>query len=45
MTWDWLLLAGSLGLFFFLMLMFIRLLPAISMFEMRELSHDRGQAP
>lgn len=43
--WDWLLLAGSLGLFFFLMLMFIRLLPAISMFEMRELSHDRGQAP
>ena len=44
-TWDWLLLAGSLGLFFFLMLMFIRLLPAISMFEMRELSHDRGQAP
>jgi hypothetical protein len=43
--WDWLLLAGSLGLFFFLILMFIRLLPAISIFEMRGLSHARGTAP
>lgn len=33
--WDWALLAGTLGLFFFLFLLFIRFLPMISIFEMR----------
>jgi len=36
-VWDWGMFLGTLGLFFFLMFLFIRLLPMISMFEMREL--------
>ena len=36
-VWDWATLAGSLGLFFLLIVLFIRYLPVISMFEMREL--------
>jgi Ni/Fe-hydrogenase subunit HybB-like protein len=51
--WDWLTFLGTLGLFFFLLLLFIRFLPMISIFEMRELVHrsdDRvhhahGQTP
>jgi len=36
-VWDWGLLLGTLGLFFFLLLLFIRFLPMISIFEMRTL--------
>jgi molybdopterin-containing oxidoreductase family membrane subunit len=35
--WDWSTLFGSLGLFFALLFLFIRLLPMISIFEMRTL--------
>jgi molybdopterin-containing oxidoreductase family membrane subunit len=38
--WDWATLAGSLGLFACLMFLFLRLLPAISMSEMRELVEE-----
>jgi molybdopterin-containing oxidoreductase family membrane subunit len=39
-VWDWATLVGSLGLFFALFFVFIRLLPMISIFEMRELVHE-----
>jgi molybdopterin-containing oxidoreductase family membrane subunit len=44
--WDWVFLAGSISTFAWLFLVFIRLLPAISIAEMRELVHEReeGQA-
>jgi Ni/Fe-hydrogenase subunit HybB-like protein len=35
--WDWLLFIGTLGLFGFCFVLFIRFLPMISIFEMREL--------
>jgi Ni/Fe-hydrogenase subunit HybB-like protein len=35
--WDWATFLGTLGLFVALLFVFLRLLPAISMFEMREL--------
>jgi len=35
--WDWATLAGSVGLFFSLIFLFVRLLPAISIFELRQL--------
>jgi Ni/Fe-hydrogenase subunit HybB-like protein len=35
--WDWSLFIGTLGLFLALLFLFIRLLPMISIFEMREL--------
>jgi Ni/Fe-hydrogenase subunit HybB-like protein len=35
--WDWGLLIGTIGLFFALFFLFVRLLPVISIFEMREL--------
>ncbi len=35
--WDWTLFGGTVGLFFTGFLLFVRLLPVISMFEMREL--------
>jgi molybdopterin-containing oxidoreductase family membrane subunit len=38
--WDWATLFGSLGLFFCLLFLFLRLLPAISMSEMRELVEE-----
>ena len=38
--WDWATLLGSLGLFFCLLFLFVRLLPAISMSEMRELVEE-----
>jgi molybdopterin-containing oxidoreductase family membrane subunit len=41
--WDWGFLAGSLGLFVALMFLFVRLLPAISIFEVRELLHERRE--
>jgi hypothetical protein len=37
--WDWTTFIGTLGLFFFLLILFIRFLPMISIFEMRELVH------
>lgn len=36
-AWDWSLFMGTIGLFFALLFLFIRLLPMISIFEMREL--------
>lgn len=35
--WDWATYIGSLGFFFFLLFLFIRVLPMISIFEVREL--------
>ena len=35
--WDWAILAGSIGLFVALLFLFIRFLPVISIFEMRQL--------
>jgi molybdopterin-containing oxidoreductase family membrane subunit len=35
--WDWLVLFGSLGLFFSLIFLFVRFFPMISMFEVREM--------
>ena len=35
--WEWLLYFGSIGLFLALLFLFIRFLPVISVFEMREL--------
>jgi molybdopterin-containing oxidoreductase family membrane subunit len=37
--WDWATFLGTIGLFFTLFLLFIRVLPMISIFEMRELVH------
>ena len=39
--WDWLLFAGTIGLFSAGMLLFVRLLPVLSMFELRELIDRR----
>jgi molybdopterin-containing oxidoreductase family membrane subunit len=45
-VWDWATLLGSLGLFAALLFVFIRLLPMISIFEMRELVEEKQeQAP
>jgi Ni/Fe-hydrogenase subunit HybB-like protein len=41
-AWDWTFLLGSLGMFAWLFLMFIRFLPMISMTEMRKLKHETG---
>ena len=38
--WDWIFLLGSLCTFVWLFLVFIRLLPSISISEMRELAHE-----
>jgi molybdopterin-containing oxidoreductase family membrane subunit len=37
--WDWATFIGSFGLFFFLFILFIRLLPMIAAFEVRDLLH------
>jgi molybdopterin-containing oxidoreductase family membrane subunit len=43
-TWvDWTMLAGSIGFFVFLFLLFIRALPAISIFEMREIAAEEKE--
>ena len=42
--WDWTMLAGSVGLFAFFFLVFVRLLPAISIFEMRQLVAEKAPA-
>jgi Ni/Fe-hydrogenase subunit HybB-like protein len=36
-AWDWATFVGTIGLFFALLFLFIRVLPVISIFEMREL--------
>jgi len=44
--WDWATYIGTMGLFTFLLLLFIRSLPMISIFEMRELVHEQaGEHP
>jgi hypothetical protein len=40
--WDWITFFGSIGFFAFLFLLFVRFLPAISIFEMRKLIHEEG---
>jgi Ni/Fe-hydrogenase subunit HybB-like protein len=42
--WDIAMFLGTLGLFFFMMFLFIRFVPVISIFEMRELLH-RTKSP
>ena len=39
-VWDWALYVGTIGLFFALLFLFIRVLPMISIFEMRELVEE-----
>jgi molybdopterin-containing oxidoreductase family membrane subunit len=41
--WDWMTLAGSFGLFFTLLFLFLRILPAISISEMRDLVHEKKE--
>ena len=40
--WDWSLFAGTIGLFFFLFFLFVRLLPMISMFEIKEVLREES---
>ncbi|MFN0242631.1 MAG: NrfD/PsrC family molybdoenzyme membrane anchor subunit [Planctomycetota bacterium] len=42
--WDWAMFLGTIGLFFFLLLLFIRFLPMISIFEMKTLVPPSTQA-
>jgi len=43
-AWDWGLFIGTIGLFLTLILLFIRFLPVISIFEMREmLAHEKKE--
>jgi Ni/Fe-hydrogenase subunit HybB-like protein len=41
--WDWSTFLGTLGLFFALLFLFVRILPVISIFEMRELVHEQEE--
>ncbi|HOL71605.1 MAG TPA: polysulfide reductase NrfD [Bryobacteraceae bacterium] len=41
--WDWLLVIGSIGLFFWLFLLFVRYIPMISIFEGREMVHKAAR--
>jgi molybdopterin-containing oxidoreductase family membrane subunit len=41
--WDWITLFGSVALFVWLFLLFVRFLPAISIAEMRELVRESAQ--
>ncbi len=44
-VWEWLLLAGMVGLWLFLFFLFVRLLPMVSIFELKEGLHaDRQEA-
>ncbi len=38
--WDYMTYYGTIGFFLFLFFMFVRVLPAISIMEMRELVHE-----
>jgi Ni/Fe-hydrogenase subunit HybB-like protein len=40
--WDWSMLFGSLGLFAFMFLIFVRLVPSVSMHEVRHLLHEEA---
>lgn len=40
--WDWAILAGSLGFYALLFLVFARLLPVVSMHDMGKLLHEKG---
>ena len=42
--WDWTTYLGTIGLFVALLFLFIRFLPVISIFEMRELVSKTGEA-
>lgn len=42
--WDLAFLAGSVGLFLLMLLILLRWIPALSMFELRKLIHGRGGA-
>lgn len=42
-AWDWVMLLGSISAFAWLFLVFIRLLPAISISEMRELARESAK--
>jgi molybdopterin-containing oxidoreductase family membrane subunit len=42
--WDWSFLVTPLGLFAFLFLILVRLVPSISMFDVRELAHQEAAA-
>ncbi len=42
-AWDWITLLGSIALFVWLFLLFVRFLPLISMAEMRELVRDSAR--
>jgi molybdopterin-containing oxidoreductase family membrane subunit len=44
-AWDWAMLAGSVGLFVLMFLLFVRLLPVIPMFETRRFVHERAEQP
>jgi len=41
--WDWATYIGTIGFFLFCFLLFIRFLPAISIFEMRELVAETSE--
>jgi molybdopterin-containing oxidoreductase family membrane subunit len=43
--WDWGLFAGTIGLFFALLFIFVRFLPMISIFEMRSLVEETSTEP
>ena len=43
-VWDWSTFAGTIGVFLCLMFLFIRGIPAISIFEMREVVHEEEHA-
>ncbi|MDO5757152.1 MAG: polysulfide reductase NrfD [Rhodobacterales bacterium] len=42
--WDWLLLAGSLGFFALMFFLFVRLIPAASMHEVKARQYEEAQA-
>jgi len=42
--WDWATYAGTIGFFMFLIFLFVRLLPSISIFEVREVVHHEKHA-
>jgi molybdopterin-containing oxidoreductase family membrane subunit len=43
--WDWGMFIGSMGLFLFLLFLFVRFLPMISIFEMRTLLPEAQAHP
>ena len=42
-VWDWMIYAGTIGVFLFLMFMFIRVMPMISIFELKHLLPWKGR--